>query len=211
MSKIIIVNNSPDDVQIAIYFRPPGATLDPVVPPTPWHLEELGGTGAELSILLSDELTIFARYSADPDHPDQLTKQTPPLKFSETTASFVFRAAAGGAGEPELVQVFNDLVINECRVTNNYELGCEIAICQDIAPLLPPKVIWPGGTFIEDIRGRHSMAVVDQHDQGEKVVTLNETPIRLNARMVITGSKWKGYAIVEEPGAVDEVKPVGGG
>ncbi len=195
MSSITIINNTPEDLRVALYFRPRGATLEPLIEPFPWKILDIPRDDGSTSIAFTFDFTILARYSADPDHPDALSKETNALTAGESTALFTIDAAPAESGVAVLTQRFDKLIVNEIRVVNNYPLGCEVTFFKELSPLMPPKVIWPGGTLVTDLRGSFAIAIVDESYTGEKVVTLNETPAEFGSQLTITGSKWKGYAI----------------
>src|SRR6185369_13418426 len=98
-------------------------------------------------------------------------------------------------------QTFNDMVLNEVRLENNFGLGVLSHIQKDNMDIYPPQVLWPGAVRIEDVRSTLYLAAVGQFVyQGSQLVDeeiqMTETPIVEGGTALVTGSMWKGYSIV---------------
>jgi hypothetical protein len=194
---LTIRNQTNEVVRIAIYRRP---VFNPGLDAIAWRIVEPPPSG-EVAIRLPDDFEVFARHSSDPSNPEHPDTETNHVVFSETTALFVIdNVGTAPALAAHIRRVFTDLAPNELRVVNEFGHGCFTFITQDGDPLYAPQVVWPGATFIEDVRGAYNVCVVSQFvTRGQRLVQeeISETEIEAppGARLTVTGSMWTGYAI----------------
>ncbi len=199
MSKITLINNTTETVRLALFKRP---VLRPGLDVIAWKIVS-PPPGGQAMVNIPENYGVMARYSGDPGNPSNLDTQTAVVAFSETTASFSIDAIASQdrhASGAVITQRFDDLVLNEVRVTNRYPIGVEVSILFDGDPIYAPQVVWPGGLLVEDIRGGIYAAVVASFTgNGHRLVqaeySQTQTEVREGGSLVVTGSMWKGYAL----------------
>jgi hypothetical protein len=204
MSQITLYNNTPEVVRIAIYKKP---VFQPTLQTIAWQIVA-PPPGGFTTVPIPEDFQAFAEYSLNPMDPNPLDPgntvyQTNVVSFGETTARLVLNSVTSQdkrASGAVLSQVFNELVLNEVRMENNFGLGVVSHIQKDGQDIYAPQVLWPGGVRIEDIRSTLYLAVVSQFVfNGDRLVdeeiSLTETPILEGSSATVTGSMWKGYAI----------------
>lgn len=199
MSKITLINNTTETVRLALFKRP---VLRPGLDVIAWKIVS-PPPGGQAMVNIPENYGVMARYSGNPDDPSNLDTQTAVVAFSETTASFSIDAIASQdrhASGAVITQRFDDLVLNEVRVTNRYPIGVEVSILFDGDPIYAPQVVWPGGLLVEDIRGAiHAAVVAPFTGNGHRLVqaeySQTQTEVREGGSLVVTGSMWKGYAL----------------
>ncbi|AVP98894.1 hypothetical protein C7S18_17670 [Ahniella affigens] len=199
MSTITLRNNTNEVVRLAIFKTP---VLNPTLGTIAWQVCA-PPPGGQQTIQIPDDFSVFAQYSSDPSNPSNLNCETAHVPFAETTAAFSIdsvssqdRLATGAV----INQQFNGLVLNEVRITNNYGLGALTTIAANGDAIYPPQVIWPGGLFIEDVRGTYYVAVVAQFTRkGDRLVqeefSQTQTAVLEGGVLTVTGSMWNGYSL----------------
>lgn len=203
MSKLILRNQTAEVVRLAVFKQP---VVNPTLATIAWMIAE-PPPGGQQTIDIPDDLSVFAQYSNDPSNPSNLVCETAHIPFSETTASFQInslmsqdRRASGAV----ITQTFNNLVMNEVRVYNNYSIGCLTTIAKNGDAIYAPQVIWPGGLFLEDVRSSFYVAVVSQFTyKGQRLVqeefSQTQTEVLEGGSIVVSGSQWTGYSLVAQP------------
>ena len=201
MSQITILNQTDDQetVRIAVYKKP---IIRPTLQTIAWQIVDPPPDGLSVVNVPAD-YTVFAEYSMDPNNPDAPQYTTNTIDFTELTARFEINSVdsqdkrASGA---VIEQKFDDLVMNEVRITNNFGIGVWAHVQKDGVDVYPAQVLWPGGLLMEDIRSYLYLAVVSQFTyRGDSLVqeeiSLTETPILEGGTATVTGSMWTGYKI----------------
>jgi hypothetical protein len=204
MSQITILNQTSELVRVAIYKKP---VLQPTLDTIAWQIVAPPPAGQSV-VSIPAEFDAFAEYSLDLNNPDPTTPgatvyQTNVIPFNEMSARFVIgsvRSQDKQASGAVMSQVFNDLVLNEVRMENNFGVGVVSHVQKAGQDIYAPQVLWPGGVRMEDIRTTLYLAVVSQFlYQGGRLVDeeiqMTETPILEGGTATVTGSMWKGYAI----------------
>lgn len=199
MSSVTLKNDTNEVVSLALFkvpvVRPASDTIAwKIVSPPP---------GGQATVDIPDSYGVMARYSSNPAEPANLDTQTAVLAFSETTAAFSIDAIASQdrhASGVAITQRFDDLVMDEVRVVNNYRIGVEVSILLDGSPIHAPQVVWPGGLLFEDIsNGIHVAVVSSFRRKGDRLVqaeySLTQTEVREGGTVILTGSMWTGYAL----------------
>lgn len=199
MSSVTLINHTNEMVRLALFRQP---VLRPGLDTIAWRIVA-PPPGGQTTVNIPDRYGVMARYSGNPDDPANLDTQTAAVVFSETTASFSIDAIPSQdrhASGAVITQRFDDLVLNEVRVVNDYLIGVEVSILLDGMPIYAPQVVWPGGLLMEDIRGGIHVAVVAPFTgnghrlvQAEYSQTLTE--VREGGTLIVTGSMWRGYAL----------------
>lgn len=199
MSRITLINNTDEVVRLAIFKKP---VLNPTLATVAWRVAEPPPGGQQVIEIPSD-FEVFAQYSNNPTDPSDLSCETAHIRFAETTAQFSIDsvtsqdARATGA---KITQKFNNLVLDEVRITNNYGIGALTTIAADGDAIYAPQVIWPGGLFMEDVRASFYVAVVSQFTyRGQRLVqeeiSQTQAEVLEGGELFVTGSMWKGYAL----------------
>lgn len=202
MSKITLINHTAEMVCLALFKQP---VLRPGLDSIAWQVVS-PPPGGQATVNIPDSYGVMARYSSNPADPANLNTQTPIIAFSETTAAFSIDAIASQdrhASGAVITQRFDDLVLNEVRVVNDYGIGVEVSILLDGSPIYAPQVVWPGGLLVEDIRGGIYVAVVASFTgNGHRLVqaeySQTQTQLLEGGTLVVTGSMWRGYALSAE-------------
>lgn len=200
MSSITLINESSELPRIAIFKKP---IMRPSLQSIAWKIAEPPPNGGEAVVTVPSNFQVFTRYSKNPNNPEATQYTTNHIEFSELTANFVVSSVdsqdhrASGA---LISQNFNDLVLNEIHVTNNYGMGVIGHIQQEGDDIYQPQVVTPGGILMEDIRSTFYLAVVSEFTyKGQRLVqaeiSLTETPILEGQTAVVTGSQWNGWDI----------------
>lgn len=200
MAQITFRNNTKEVVRLAI-FRVP--VINPTLSTIAWRIAEPPPGGTQ-TVEIPAGFTVFAKYSTDPTKPSHLDAETAHVAFAETTARFSVDALTSqdhATSAAVINQHFDGLVMNEVRITNNYPLGVLLAIAQDGDPILEPQVVWPGGLFLEDVRGSLYVAVVAEFvSKGQRLVqeevSLTQMEVLEGGTITVSGSMWTGYALV---------------
>lgn len=205
MSSITIVNNSTELVRIAIYKKP---VRQPMLDTIAWQVIA-PPPGGQTVVPIPEDYQVFGEYSLDPNNPSPLSptatvNKTNVLDFDETTARFQLLSVSSQdkrASGAYINQVFDNLVLNEVRLENNFGLGVLSHIQKDGVDIYPPQVLWPGAVRIEDVRSTLYLAAVGQFVyQGSRLVDeeiqMTETEILEGGTAVVTGSMWSGYSII---------------
>lgn len=199
MSRITLINGTDEVVRLAIFKKP---VINPTLATIAWRVAEPPPGGQQVIEIPSD-LEVFAQYSNNPSNPADLSCETAHIPFAETTAQFSIESVTSQdrrATGARIVQQFNNLVLNEVRVTNNYGIGALTTIAKDGDAIYPPQVIWPGGLFMEDVRSSFYVAVVAQFTyRGQRLVqeeiSQTQTEVLEGGVLRVEGSMWKGYAL----------------
>ncbi|MDZ4350163.1 MAG: hypothetical protein U1A22_11585 [Xanthomonadaceae bacterium] len=199
MSKITLINGTNEVVRLAIFKK---AVLNPTLETIAWRVAEPPPGGTQIIEIPSD-FEIFSQYSNNPSDPADLSVETAHVPFAETTAQFSIESVTSQdtrATGATIIQQFNNLVLNEVRVTNNYGIGTLTTIAKDGDAIYPPQVIWPGGLFMEDVRSSFYIAVVAQFTyKGQRLVqeeiSQTQTEVLEGGSLRVEGSMWKGYAL----------------
>lgn len=199
MSTITLLNETDEVVRLAIFKKPiVNATLATIA----WRVAAPPPGGQQV-IQIPDSMAVFAQYSSDPANPSNLDVRSNVVQFAEATAMFTIeslesqdRRAVGA----QVRQKFDALVLNEVRVVNNFAIGCQVNICQDGSPIYGPQVLWPGGIFLEDVRGSFYIAVISQFAQaGQRLIAeeiaQTQTEVLEGGSLIVRGSMWKGYSL----------------
>jgi len=199
MSKIVLVNNTAETVRLAIFQKP---VNNPTLATIAWQIAAPPPGGSSI-ITLPDDFSVHARYSNDPNRPDNLDTSAKPVSFAETSASFTIGSVMSQdrlSNGAVINQTFNDLVLNEVRIKNNFSIGVEASILRGQDAIYEPQVIWPGGLFMEDVRASLYVAVVSQFTtKGQRLVqeeiSITQTEVLEGESLTVSGSMWKGYAL----------------
>lgn len=199
MSTITLRNNTLEVVRLAIFKTP---VLNPTLSTIAWQVAE-PPPGGKQTIDIPTAYSVFANYSSDRNNPSNLTCETAHIPFAESTAMFTISSATSQdrkATGAVISQQFNDLVLNEVRVVNNYNLGALTTIAQNGDAIYEPQVIWPGGLFLEDVRASFYVAVVAQFtSKGQRLVqeefSQTQTEVLAGSTITVTGSMWNGYSL----------------
>ncbi|MEM9556181.1 MAG: hypothetical protein AAGC60_18125 [Acidobacteriota bacterium] len=201
MSQITIQNQTANDesVRVAVYKKP---IVRPGTPTIAWQIVDPPPAGQSVVVVPAD-YTVFGQYSDEPNNPDGPQYTTNMITFNELTARFEITAVTSPdrrATGARIEQTFDDLVMNEVRVKNQFRLGVWGHIQKDGVDVYPAQVIWPGGLLVEDLRSKVYVAVVNPftHRGGRLVreeTSLTEAAIPDGGTATVTGSMWKGYAI----------------
>ncbi|AVP99245.1 hypothetical protein C7S18_19670 [Ahniella affigens] len=199
MPQITLRNQTNEVVRLAIFKTP---VVNPNLASIAWRIAEPPPGGQQVIDIPSD-FTVFGKYSNDFNDPSNLTVETAHVPFTETTAAFTIDSVI--SQDPSLHgavihQHFDGLVLNEVRITNNYGIGVLTAIAKGGDPLYAPQVIWPGGLFLEDVRGSLYVSVVAPFTgQGQRLVeeeiSQTQTEVLEGGTITVSGSMWKGYAL----------------
>lgn len=200
MSTITLINETDEVVRLAIFKQP---VLNPNLGTIAWRIAEPPPGGQQVISIPSD-LSIFAQYSNDRSDPTNLSVRSNVVPFAETTAAFSIESLTSQdrrATGANVRQKFTDLVMNEVRVYNNYNIGCMTTIAKDGDAIYPPQVIWPGGLFLEDVRSSFYVAVTAQFTtKGGRLVqeefSQTQTEVLEGGVIVVRGSQWTGYSLV---------------
>lgn len=199
MAHVTLVNRTNEMVRLALFMAP---VHDPNLGSIAWMIAE-PPPGGSTTIEIPDDFAVQARYSSDPANPSHLDTETAAVAFAESTASFAIEGIASGDGQATgavIRQLFTDLVMNEVRVVNHYPIGVELSILRGGRPIHAPQVLWPGGMWMEDVRGSIHVAVVSQFAvAGERLVQEEISMTRIDVQpgdtLAVTGSMWTGYAL----------------
>jgi hypothetical protein len=202
MSQITVINNTPEVVRIAVYRKP---VLLPTLSTIAWRIVEPPPNGGQTIVQIPENYAVFANYSFDEVEREDPNagNRTNIISFSEDTAKFIVGTATSQdrrATAATLVQSFDGLVMNEARIENQFGYGVWGHITKDGDDVYAPQVIWPGAVMMEDLRESFFLAVVGQFVfKGDRLVqeetSLTEAEVLGGGSAVVTGSKWKGYAI----------------
>lgn len=199
MTRITLRNITNEVVRMALFKRP---VLNPMFSLIAWRVVSPPPGGMQ-TIEIPSSFSVFGQYSTDRQNPSNLTAETAHVSFAETTARFSIDAVtlpdqrASGA---VIHQHFDGLVQNELRITNNYGLGVLTTLAVDGDAVFDPQVIWPGGVFLEDVRGDFFVAVVSPFTtKGQRLareeVSQTETQVIDGDSIILTGSMWTGYRL----------------
>lgn len=196
MASITLVNNTREMVRLALFKTP---VLNPNLAPIAWRIAS-PPPGGSTKVILPSDFTVQAHYSGDPSNPSHLENTTVPVAFSETTAGFSIDSINQQATRAVIRQVFTDLAMNAVRVVNNFPIAVEVSIRMGDDPIYEPRMVWPGGVLMEDIRGSIYVAVVSQFTMQslrllQEEFSLTQTEVIAGGRLQVTGSQWKGYAL----------------
>lgn len=201
MSNITLINNTNETVRLAVFQKP---VYNPTLATIAWKIASPPPGGTSL-VQVPQDFELQVRYSNDPSRPDNLDTSAKPAMFAETSASFSIDGVAtqdGRAKRAVINQNFNDLVLNEVRVVNNFGIAVEAGIYRDQDAIYEPQIIWPGGLFMEDVRASMYVAVVSQFTyKGQRLVQeeISQTQVEVleGDSLIVTGSKWTGYSFTK--------------
>lgn len=199
MSTITLINQTNETVRLALFQKP---VLNPTLATIAWRIAS-PPPGGNQTVQIPSDFTLQASYSSDPAQPQTLDIRTDTVTFAETTATFSIDSVASQDRRADgalISQKFDNLVMNEVRVVNNFGLGVQAEICRNGDPIYAPQVIWPGGLFMEDVRASLYVAVVSQFTyKGQRLVqeeiSLTQTEVLEGGVLVVTGSMWTGYQL----------------
>lgn len=200
MSTITLINESAELPRVAIYKKP---IMRPSLQSVAWKVAEPPPGGGEAVVTIPSDFQVFARYSKNPNNPEDTQYTTNHIEFAELTANFMVTSVdsqdhrASGA---LISQNFNELVLNEVHIENKYGMGVIGHIQLEGNDIYQPQVITPGGVLMEDIRSSLYLAVVSEFTyKGQRLVqaeiSLTEAEILEGQTAVITGSQWSGWDI----------------
>jgi hypothetical protein len=199
MSQITLINHTTEVVRLAI-FKP--SVRNPTLASIAWKVAAPPPGGSQ-TIEIPAPFEVVARYSANPADPANLSCRTAAVAFAETTARFAINAVTSQdrmTSGAVITQSFEDLVLNEVRIVNNYGIGCEVSLCKAGDAMYAPQVVWPGAQLMEDVRSAMCVAVVAQFTLGgqrlvQEEIGMTQTEVLEGGTVTVTGSMWKGYAL----------------
>ncbi len=200
-SQVILRNDTDEQLRLAIYKKP---VKNPNLTTIAWRIAELPPRGKQ-RIKLPASYEIFADYGTEAN-PSQTDIQTGTLTFNELTARFNIDSASSQDNQSTgavINQSFSDLVMNEVRVTNNFDRGVRLTIAKDGDAIYEPQIVSPGGLFLEDIRASLYVAVVNEFTfKGSRLVqeefATGEAEVLEGGTLVAKGSMWRGYSVEAE-------------
>jgi len=201
MATIKLVNNTQENIRIAIFKKPYKAPSLKVVA---WHIEPLPIKGKK-EITIPTHYEIYINYSLDPkerDDPQGGTK-TAAITIDTHTACFIVKEEHLDVKQDAAVvleRVFTDVVANEIQIENQASFAVWGHILLDGRDVHPPQIITPGRTLMEDVRSPLHAAVTDEYaspgDIFKPEALLSESKEILTGDTVtISGSKWDGYSL----------------
>ena len=202
MAQIGLINNTDENIRIAVFKKPYKAPSLKVVA---WKIEALPKGGGNTSVQIPSNYEVFVNYSQDPvnrDDPDAGIK-TAPIGIDVQTAKFLVREEPTNdknASVATLNRVFVDVVGNEIQIENQASFGVWGHVLLDGADVYPPQVITPGRTLMEDVRSPMFLAVIDEFiikGNVVKVEELSSLPVEVLTGdiVTVTGDKWQGYSL----------------
>jgi hypothetical protein len=204
MAQIGLVNNTSENIRIAIFKKPYKAPSLQIVA---WQIEALPRSGGNTSINIPSNYDVYINYSFDPvirEDPHSGVK-TAPISIDILTAKFLVREERTNDNTAVLAtlnQVNNDIMGNEIQIENQASFGVWGHILLDGQDVYPPQIITPGRTLMEDVRSPLYLAVIDEfiiRGSVVKVEELSSTPIEVltGDKVTLTGSKWQGYCLTK--------------
>lgn len=198
MSQILLLNSTNETIRLAVFQTP---VCNPALATIAWQIAA-PPPGGTTYIAVPEDFSLQARYASDPNHPTHLDTEIAPAAFAEATAAFTIDAAVSQERGPHAVinRTFNDLVLDEVRVSNNFSTGVEASILRGTEPVFQPQVIWPGGLFAEAARSSLYVAVVSPFTyKGQRLVqeeiSLTQIEVLEGDSVAVSGSRWRGYAL----------------
>jgi hypothetical protein len=203
MAQIGLVNNTSENIRVAIFKKPYKAPSLQIVA---WRIEALPRSGGNTSVLVPSNYDVFINYSRNPvtrEDPNGGTK-TAVINIDVQTAKFLVREEKTNDSS-ETVATLNrnfDVVSNEIQIENQASFGVWGHILLDSQDVYPPQIITPGRTLMEDVRSPLYLAVIDEfivRGSVVKVEELSSTPVEVltGDKVTLTGSKWQGYSLTK--------------
>ncbi|MGD8777533.1 MAG: hypothetical protein PVH88_01070 [Ignavibacteria bacterium] len=205
MAQITLINNTSENIRIAVFKKPYKAPSLKVVA---WRIEALPNNGGNTSVPIPSNYEVYINYSLNPatrDDPYAGIK-TAPINIDVQTAKFLVREEPTNdknASVATLNRVFVDVVGNEIQIENQASFGVWGHIMLDGQDVYPPQVITPGRTLMEDIRSPIYIAVIDEfiiRGNVVKIEELSSLPVEVLTGDVVsvTGDKWQGYSLTKK-------------
>lgn len=199
MATVVLQNNTQEVVRLALFRTP---ELNPTLGSIAWQVAEPPPGGTQV-IQIPSSYSVYGQYSTDAANLSNLNAETAHLSFVETTALFSIEALNAPDQRSHSVvirQLFDGLVLNQVRIANHYRSGVVGTIACGGDPIFMPQVIWPGGSFTEDLRGAMNVAVVAPFTyKGQRLVSEEVSQTQLvvedGATVTVTGSMWHGYRL----------------
>ncbi len=202
MAKIKLVNNTQENVRIAVFkkpFRAPSLQL------VAWKVEALPRGGGNKEVIIPTNYDVYINYSLDTverEDPNGGTK-TAPIDIDIQTGRFIIREERTNdknASVAVIKRVFSDVVGGEIQIENQASFGVWGHVRLNGNDVYPPQVITPGRTLMEDVRSPLYLAVIDQFIFRGDIITqaeLSSMPMEIltGDTAVVSGSKWAGYGI----------------
>lgn len=204
MSDITIINDTNEAIKVGVFREP---FQQPTLHDFAWVVVEPPPEGGRTVVAISASYDVYVNYSFDHNERDDPYggSKTNTLAFSETTANFEVDTVTSDdqrASAATLKQVFENLVVNEVRIKNNFGTGVWTHLTQGGKDILRPEILPPGMTYMADVAAlTFNLAIVSgdvdsgQSVMEEEVVSGPTTPILEGQTATITGSKYDGYAI----------------
>jgi hypothetical protein len=203
MAQIGLVNNTSENIRVAIFKKPYKAPSLQIVA---WRIEALPRSGGNTSVLVPSNYDVYINYSRNPvtrEDPNGGTK-TAVINIDVQTAKFLVREEKTNDNS-ETVATLNrnfEVVSNEIQIENQASFGVWGHILLDGQDVYPPQIITPGRTLMEDVRSPLYLAVIDEfivRGSVVKVEELSSTPVEVltGDRVTLTGSKWQGYSLTK--------------
>lgn len=198
MAHVTLVNRTNEMVRLALFMAP---VANPNLATIAWRIAE-PPPGGSTTIEIPDDFAVQARYSSDPANPSHLDTETAAVAFAESTASFAIEGVASGDGQATgavIRQLFTDLVMNKVRIVNHYPIGVELSILKDGSPI-HEQVVWPGGIWMEDLRGSIHVAVVSPFAMAggrlvQEEISQSQVDVLPGHVVEVRGSVWTGFAL----------------
>jgi len=202
MAQIKLINNTMENIRIAVFKKPYKAPSLKVIA---WRIEALPNNGGNTVVQVPSNYDVYINYSQDPAQRDDPYGgiQTAPITLDLQTAKFLIseeRTNDNNATVATIKRVFSDIVGNEIQMENQASFGVWGHILLDGQDVYPPQIITPGRTLMEDVRSPLYLAVIDEFVfQGTvvKVEELSSLPVEVLTGdiVTVTGSKWDGYSL----------------
>ncbi len=202
MASIKLINDTQENIRIAIFKKPYKAPSLKVIAWKIMTLSKMGGT-AECNI--PDNYQVHVRYSLDTavaEDPNSGIK-TGLLSIDAPEAKFMAKEGKDSGSDVRYVileTVFDDLPENLVHIENQASFGVWGHVLLDGQDVYPPQLITQGKTGIEDIASSFFAAVIDESVISGYVVkeeVLLSEPVEVEAGNTITvkGSKSEGYVL----------------
>lgn len=202
MASIELINNTRENIRIAIFKKP---YKQPSLKIIAWNIANLPRTGGNVKVKIPTNYQVYVNYSLDPkerDNPEGGIK-TAILDIDVQTARFIVKEEITNDKQASIAilsRVFTDIVRNEIQIENHASFGVWGHVLLNNQDVYPPQIITPGRTLMEDVRSPIYIAVIDEfvfRGQVIKVEELSSPPFEVLAGDIIsvTGDKWRGYSM----------------
>ena len=119
MSTITIINNTKENIRIAVFKKP---CKYPDAPVIAWHLALLPRDGGNTNMTIPEDYGVFAGYNFSEGNGDTgLEDRTKTIDFSEVTARFMVESdSSQGKNIAVIRRSYDELVENEIRIENQF-------------------------------------------------------------------------------------------